>query len=142
MKNYLLWLCYGCLWLVSGCTASVLSSPGKFQDDGLLVSRGVIENASPGEIVDVSVMHLPTRVVANVSAILPYTTAEMGIRPRQMQAESAILTWRERGQQYQVRLRLPTEPVASESGYVMVVYRLLSGGQAAVSLEPDSRGGL
>lgn len=126
----------------SGCTTSGWSNANSLQDDSFLISRGIIKNTSRYEISDVNILHLPTRAIAGVSAILPHTAAEMGISPRKLKADSAVLTWHQQAQQYEVKLVLPKEPVRSESTYFMIVYEIFPGGEAVVSLMPDSKVGL
>jgi hypothetical protein len=108
------------------------------QGDTALVSRGIIKTLSNYKIVDVEVLHLPTRVIAGVSSILPGLTAEMGISPRELKAKAAVLTWHEKGQRYQVELSIPEIPNDRESRNYRVIYQISQGGEATVRLQPDS----
>jgi hypothetical protein len=86
----------------------------------------------------VEVLHLPTRVIAGVSSILPGLTAEMGIRPRELKAKSAVLTWHEMDRRYQVALTMPKTPAEDVSKRYMVIYQISQGGKASVSLVSDT----
>jgi hypothetical protein len=138
IKKYLILTCLVYLLLATGYTTSGSSHTNSTRGDTALISRGIIKNLSNYEIVDVEVLHLPTRVIAGVSSILPGLTAEMGIRPRELKAKSAVLTWHEKDRRYQVALTMPKTPAENVSKRYIVIYQISQGGKASVRLVSDT----
>jgi hypothetical protein len=102
-----------------------------------VISRGVIENWTETSLRDVTVSHLPTHVKARFSVILPQFKAEIGFEPKELLAEEAVLQWAEDGQFHSVRLVLPQTLDTEETGPVILVYSIYSGGRATVKLKPE-----
>lgn len=103
------------------------------QPQRAIITTGVIENAMPQVAHNVKVVHYPKGTFAEFSAILPSTTAEIGIRPTRLQSEEAEIFWSVNGVQYQVRLELPTYEGESDVEKLLV-YTIYPEGRATVRL--------
>lgn len=121
LSNTLLTLAF---LLLAGCGS---------QPQRAIITTGVIENAMNQVAHDVKVVHYPKGTFAEFSAILPSTTAEIGIRPTRLQSEEAEIFWSVNGVQYQVRLELPKYEGKDDVEKVLV-YTLYPEGRATVKL--------
>jgi hypothetical protein len=122
LSNTLLTLAF--LLLLAGCGS---------QPQRAIITTGVIENAMNQVAHDVRVVHYPKGTFAEFSAILPSTTAEIGIRPTRLQSEEAEIFWSVNGVEYQVRLELPKYEGKDDVEKVLV-YTLYPEGRATVKL--------
>ena len=122
LSNTLLMLAF--LLLLSACGS---------QPQRAIITTGVIENAMNQVAHDVKVVHYPKGTFAEFSAILPSTTAEIGIRPTSLVSEEAEIFWSVNGVQYQVRLELPKYE-GKDSVEKLLVYTIYPEGRASVKL--------
>jgi len=103
------------------------------QPQKAIITTGVIENAMNQVARNVKVVHYPKGTFAEFSAILPSTTAEIGIRPTRLQSEEAEIFWSVNGLQYQVRLDL-SGLAGDEDAEKVLVYTIYPEGRATVRL--------
>ena len=103
------------------------------QPQRALITTGVIENAMNRVANNVKVVHYPKGTFAEFSAILPSTSAEIGIRPTRLQSEEAEIFWSVNGVEYQVRLELPKYEGGSDVEKLLV-YTIYPEGRATVRL--------
>ena len=134
------WLALVMLYLILA-TACVIDDGVAYQSSGkdrAIIRRGVIENMTMDMLKEVEVLHLPTRFITSVSAVLPNTRAEIGFRPTQLRADSAVLRWIEMGRQMEVQLEVPQVAQERSAGSLILVYRIFPGGRVSVQLEQNS----
>lgn len=112
------------LLLLAGCGS---------QPERAIITTGVIENAMNQVAHDVKVVHYPKGTFAEFSAILPSTTAEIGIRPTSLVSEEAEIFWSVNGIQYQVRLDL-SRLEGDEDEEKVLFYTIYPDGRASVRL--------
>ena len=112
------------LLLLAGCGS---------QPQRAIITTGVIQNATNQVAHNVKVVHYPKGTFAEFSAILPSTTAEIGIRPTRLVSEEAEIFWSVNGIQYQVRLELPTYEGKTDVEKVLL-YTIYPEGRAVVKL--------
>ena len=103
------------------------------QPQKAIITTGVIENAMNQVARNVKVVHYPKGTFAEFSAILPSTTAEIGIRPTSLVSEEAEIFWSVNGLQYQVRLDL-SGLAGDEDAEKVLVYTIYPEGRATVRL--------
>ena len=135
-----IWLALVMLYLMLA-TACVIDNSGAYQSSGkdrTIIRRGVIENMTEVILKEVELLHLPTKVITSVSAVLPNTRAEIGFRPTQLRADSAVLRWIEMGRQMEVQLEVPQVVQERSAGSLILVYRIFPGGRVSVQLEQNS----
>lgn len=115
--------------------AGLLALAGCASTGTTVVGGGEIFNDTPATIYDVRVVHEPTRRVVYASEILPGHAFKLGFSPRDLQAQSAELTWRTaRGQDCAARLQLPPCPPELANEPVWVTYAIHSSTSATVEL--------
>lgn len=104
-------------------------------DEIPIIDRGIIENKTPNAILNVKLRHLPTNAIAGLSSILPGSRLDMGMSPKGLLADEAILEWVEKEIHHQQRLTL-SAPVSSDSSVRWtLIYTVLPDGQALVRFE-------
>ncbi len=123
------------LVLTKACVIEGKGAHRSSLENRAIVRRGIIENMTTVMLEDVKVLHLPTRFITSVSTIHPKTSAEIGLRPTQLVADFAVISWVERGQHMEVRLDIPQIEPERDKGSLILVYRIFSGGRVSAQLE-------
>ncbi len=103
----------------------------------VLLERAIVLNATDSKITDVRIFHEPTRKSAQVNAILPQKSLDIGFSGQPMLARKATVSWRDgAGVKREVTLDLPHDySVASEGRIMKLIYVIDSFGVVTARLE-------
>jgi hypothetical protein len=102
-----------------------------------LLSRAVVRNQTAKIIEDVSMSNPETLAGASVSAILPGSELEIGLSPRSMVAESALVRWRTGSTWHEEVVKLPEAPSGDEP--VVVVIRISDSEPVSARIRTDKK---
>ena len=123
--RFLVWLAL--LILVVGCRTSANSR----------FSKGIIKNNSTNDISDVSILYLPTRKTIGFSDILANQEAILGIAPRELLADQALLSWTEMDNSYEVLFSLRRYQVNQTGRLNIMVFEIYANGQAQINVTQE-----
>jgi len=108
----------------------------------VLLDQVLIRNATTGKITEVMVRHEPTQKFAEVNAILPGKSLEMGLSGggQPMRATQAVVKWRDaEGREWSVNLDLPHDRQRMvDQQPVNLVYVIAPAGQVSVGLQKSA----
>lgn len=122
--------------LLSWGGAVLANDHGDVKKPDINIVLGVIENATRFEVTNVRVIHRPTGALVGFSPILPFQKAELGIPPRQLMSNIAIVSWTHQGERYEVTLDIPRESAQGMEGEMILLYTIGLLGDISVKLLP------
>lgn len=103
-------------------------------DSRVIIALGVIENATKTELTNVQVIHRPTGAIVGFSPVLPGKRAELGLPPRKLMADIAVISWVQLGEKHLVTLDIPKQSTDGSNGEMMLLYTVLPSGKVTAEL--------
>jgi hypothetical protein len=106
----------------------------------ITLDRVIVLNDTVTKITEVKVRHEPTRRFGKVSAILPQRSLEIGLGRVQMQAQRAVVSWRDSdGRKWSVELEIPYDrSVAKEGRHMSLIYTIITAGRVTAHLQASN----
>jgi hypothetical protein len=104
------------------------------------IAGGEVRNLGPEELVDLVIVHEPTRRSVQVNRVVPGLPFEIGFPSRELEAESARFTWRTpRGATRSTAVDLPPVPAELAGAPVWIVYVVRPSGAVQASWQRPPR---